>query len=336
MSGDYRSPIRIGVLGAAKITPMALLQQAKKIGTVSVVAVAARDLNRAQRFAERHAIPQVFEDYDALINSDNIDAVYNPLPNSHHAHWSILALKAGKHVLCEKPIAANAQEARMLHQVALEEGLVLMEAFHWRYHPLANRTLELLEQHTLGTIEHVEASFCIPQPFTSDIRYNPALAGGALMDTGCYTINMLRHCINEEPQVVHARAALASPQIDRYMEAKLHFPSGVEGQIRCSLWGWPLLSVFLRVSGTEGCIEIVNPVIPHILYHHLKIRSPGLNTTERFWGKSTYLCQLEAFVEAIVRNHPIPTSSSDGIQNMELIDEIYRSAGLLPRRGMLA
>ena len=136
--------IRIGTLGAAKITPLALLAPARLNLAVEVVAIAARNRQRAEKFARRHHIPKVFENYEALIKSDAIDAIYNPLPNSHHAYWSIRAMQAGKHVLCEKPIAANADEAQHMQTVAQQQNRVLMEAFHWRYHPLATRIIELL------------------------------------------------------------------------------------------------------------------------------------------------------------------------------------------------
>ena len=137
-----------------------------------------------------------------------------------------------------------------------------MEAFHWRYHPLAERVVELLRAQTIGDVSRIEASFCIPLPFPNDIRYNPDLGGGALMDTGCYTISILRHLMGEEPDVLSARVKRASPEIDRYMEADLQFPSGASGHIRCSIWGWPLVSVSAKVVGTLGSITIANPVIP--------------------------------------------------------------------------
>ena len=295
--------------------------------------MAARNPSRAKRFAQKHNIPSVFENYNDLIESDEVDAIYNPLPNSHHAYWSIRAMQAGKHVLCEKPIAANTQDAIKMQRVATQHERVLMEAFHWRYHPLALRIIELLTNQTIGRVTHIASSFCVPLPFSSDIRYNIELAGGALMDMGCYPISILRHLMNEEPTVIEAKARKASAQIDRYMEAKLQFPSGATGHLRCAMWGWPILSVHAHIYGTQGTLAILNPVVPHVLYHHLKIRSPTINRTERFSNGSTYEHQLRHFVAAIHQQSSIPTDGHDAICNMKVIDAIYQKSGMQPRTG---
>ena len=143
-------PLRIGVLGAAKITPTALIRPARAVPQVSIQAVAARNRERAERFAARHRLPVIHSSYDALIQDPEIDALYNPLPNSLHAEWTIRALEAGKHVLCEKPLASNAAEASSMQKAAERAQRLLMEAFHWRYHPLTARVLETLDRGELG------------------------------------------------------------------------------------------------------------------------------------------------------------------------------------------
>ena len=218
-----------------------------------------------------------------------------------------------------------------MQKVANEEGRVLMEAFHWRYHPLAERLIELVRSKTIGDVTRIEASFCIPLPFPNDIRYNPDLGGGALMDTGCYTVSILRHVMGEEPTVLSAAAKKTSSSVDRFMQADLEFPSGASGHIRCSLWGWPLVSVTAKVVGTLGSIKVINPVIPHLLYHHLKIDSPVIKCTERFWGRNSYECQLQRFVATVQQGSQVPTDARDAILNMKVIDEIYIKAGMHPR-----
>ncbi len=138
-------PIRIGILGAAAIGPMGLIHPARSVPETQVVGVAARDPERARAYAKKHRLPRVFESYEALLADPDIDAVYNPLPNSLHAEWTIRALKAGKHVLCEKPFSSNAQEAERMAQAATETGMVLSEAFHFRYHPLPTRIKAILQ-----------------------------------------------------------------------------------------------------------------------------------------------------------------------------------------------
>ena len=149
------------------------------------------------------------DSYAALIADPDIDAIYNPLPNGLHAEWTIAALEAGKHVLCEKPFTANAKEAEDVAAVATRTGLVVMEAFHYRYHPLAQRMREIVDSGELGTIRRVETALCFPLPKFSDIRYQYDLAGGATMDVGTYTVHMARLLGREEPEVVSAEAEAA-------------------------------------------------------------------------------------------------------------------------------
>ena len=184
--------MRIGVLGAARIAPAALVKPAQVVDGVEVGAVAARDRRRAEAFAARYGVPAVHDSYAAVLADPSLDAVYVPLPNGLHARWTLAALKAGKHVLCEKPFTSNAAQAREVAAAADGTGLVVMEAFHYRYHPLARRMAELVRGGELGRIERVETAMCFPLPRFSDIRYDFSLAGGALMDAGCYAVHAMR------------------------------------------------------------------------------------------------------------------------------------------------
>ncbi len=209
--------LRIGTLGAARITPAALVRPARAVPEVELVAVAARDRNRAEEFAAKHGIPRVLDSYDALIADPDIDAIYNPLPNGLHAEWTEKALVAGKHVLCEKPFSANAAEAEHVAEVAAQTPLVVMEAFHYRYHPVAARMREIAQSGELGELRRIETSMCIPLPLPKDIRYRHDLGGGAVMDVGCYAIHMNRLVAGTEPRVVSARAKTIKPNVDRWM-----------------------------------------------------------------------------------------------------------------------
>jgi predicted dehydrogenase len=326
-------PLRIGILGAARIAPMALIRPARRVPGVEVVAVAARDPKRAAAFAKRHGIPIAHGSYDALLADPSIDAVYNPLPNGLHAEWSIRALEAGKHVLCEKPMAANAAEAERMAEAAERAGRVLIEAFHWRYHPLAARMREVV-QTDLGEIRHIEARLCFPLPFPNDIRYSWDLAGGAGMDAGCYTVNMVRWLAGAEPEVVSAEARLAKPKVDRWIRAELRFPGGRTGRITASLFSAELLAVGVRVEGSAGEMRVLNPLAPHF-YHSLKVVKPGSTTRERIAGDATYTHQLRAFAEHVRRGARMSSDARDAIANMRVIDAIYTAAGL-PVRGIQA
>ena len=323
-------PLRIGILGAARIAPMALVRPARQVPQAAVVAVAARDPQRAQAFAQKHGIMRVHPSYDALLADPEIDAVYNALPNSLHCEWTIRALEAGKHVLCEKPIASNTAEAERMADAARRTGRVLVEAFHWRYHPLAARMRAIIDSGELGTVRHVEAHMCIPLPVPGDIRYRLDLAGGATMDTGCYAINIARFLAGAEPEVVRAAARLSSPGVDRAMEADLRFPDGSTGRITCSLLSAVLLRISARVRGDRGEMAVFNPVVPQLL-NWITVRTAAGKRRERIAGDPTYTYQLRAFVEAVRTGARVPTGPDSAIANMRVIDAVYRKAGLQPR-----
>jgi len=325
------APLRIGILGAARIAPIALVWPARRVSEVRVEAVAARDEARARRFAARHRIARVHRSYAELVADPELDAIYVPLPNGLHGEWSVRALEAGKHVLCEKPLAANADEARRMSEAAARAGRVLMEAFHWRYHPLASRLRAIVDSGTLGRIAHVEATLCIPLPVPGDIRYRLDLAGGATMDTGCYAVSVVRHLAGAEPEVVSAEARFSSPGVDRWMRAELRFPDGRTGRITCSLLSSQLLAVEARVVGDAGRLYVFNPVAPH-LFHFVRVSTPAGSSFERVSGEATYTHQLRAFVRAARDGAPLPTDGAHGVANMAVIDAIYRAAGLEPRR----
>jgi predicted dehydrogenase len=326
-----QTPLRFGILGAARIAPMALVAPAKRVAEAQVLAIAARDPAKARAFATKHGIPRVHDSYEALLADPPLDAVYNPLPNGLHCEWTIRALRAGKHVLCEKPIASNAAEAQRMADAARETGRVLVEAFHWRYHPLAKRVKQLLADGAIGAPRHYEAVLAIPLGFLrNDIRWSWELAGGALMDAGCYTVSMVRHMSEAEPQVVSAQALLWSPQVDRRMDAQLRFADGRTGAITASMWSRTLLKMALRVQGERGELRVFNPIAPHF-YHRLTVRTPSGTTRERVAGETTYACQLRAFVDHVRNGTPVPTGPDDAVANMRVIDAVYRAACLQPR-----
>jgi predicted dehydrogenase len=323
--------LRIGTLGAARITPMALLRPARLVQGVQVVAVAARDRSRAERFARRQGISRVHDSYDALLADPQVDAIYNPLPNSLHCEWTVKALQAGKHVLCEKPFASNAAEAQQMANAAVQADRVLMEAFHWRYHPFGQRMVEVVQSGELGDIEHIEAYNAMLVPEPGNIRYRWDLAGGALMDMGAYPTSWVRHMMGEEPEVISARARLSSPKVDRWMQAEIRFPSGTTGRITTALFSRHLVHTGARVQGTKGELRVYNPVLPH-LFSRFKVRTAAGTRRERFGRPATYVHQLQAFRDAVVEGRAFPTTPEDAVKNMAFIDAIYRAAGL-PLRG---
>lgn len=323
--------VRIGVLGAATITPSAVIRPARSSTVAEVVAVAARSAGRAQAFADRHGIARVHGSYEALLADPAVDAVYNPLPNGLHGKWTLAALEAGKHVLCEKPFTANADEAASVAAAANASGLVVMEAFHYRYHPLAIRVAEIVRSGVLGPLRHVEASVCFPLPVFSNIRYDFSLAGGAMMDAGCYAVHMARLLGDEEPEVRSAKALLRGPSIDRAMRASLRFPSGHTGSVHASMWSATVLKLSMKAIGENGTLSVLNPLGPHAP-HRLSLRLKDKKSTETFGKRTTYAYQLDAFTAAVLHGKPFPTTADDAVKNMTVIDSIYRAAGLPLRR----
>jgi len=320
--------VRIGVLGAARIAPAAVIRPARSAPGASVVAVAARDPDRARAFARRHGVPRVHAGYQAVVEDPAVDAVYVPLPNALHGRWTLAAVAAGKHVLCEKPFTANAAEAAAVAQAAGASGLVVMEAFHYRYHPLAQRMHQIINSGELGELRHVQAHLCFPLPRFSDIRYNYRLAGGALMDAGCYTVHLTRLLGGGEPQVVAARALLHGPTIDRAIRARVRFAAGHTGTVHASLWSaGGLLRISARAVGSAGELRVFNPVAPQF-GHRLAVRGAAGRRTERFPRRSSYAYQLDAFTRAIQHGTPFPTTAQDAVATMTVIDAIYRAAGL--------
>ncbi len=325
--------LRIGTLGAARITPQALVKPARGTEGVEVVAVAARQRDRAERFAAKHGIPTVHSSYEDLLADESIDAVYNPLPNGLHAEWTRHALEAGKHVLCEKPFTANEAEARAVAEVAAGTDLVVMEAFHYRYHPVAERMRTIARSGELGPLLHVETSMCIPLPLPKDIRYRYDLGGGAVMDVGCYALHMNRLVAGEEPEVTRASAKTVRPDVDRWARAELRYPTGVTGTMTCALLSAHLLKIGVKVTGELGTLTVFNPTGPHFGYR-MTVRRPDGRQRVRVDGakKPTYAYQLEAFRDAVLHGGPVLTPPADSIANMAVVDAVYRAAGL-PVRG---
>ena len=306
---------------------MTLINPARGNAEVVVAAVAARDVSRAQAFAAKHGIARVHDSYEALVDDPDMDAIYNPLPNSLHGKWTRAAMAAGKHVLCEKPFTANAAEAREIAELAAESDRVVMEAIQYRYHPLTLRVEQIIASGELGNLERVDAAVCLPLPKFSDTRYNYSLAGGAIMDAGSYAVNMARTFGGSTPEVVSARAKLHDPQVDRAMTAELRFASGHTGRLRCALWSSDLFRATAKVIGDRGELRVLSPAAPH-LFRRISIRSADGKRVERFPRRASYAYQLDAFAAAVLRGEPVKTTPQDAVENMTVIDAIYRAAGL--------
>ena len=326
-------PLRIGVLGAARISDRSIVAPAAALGH-RLVAVAARDRRRAEEFAREHGVERVVGSYADLVADPEVDVVYNPLPNGLHGPWNSRALQAGKHVLSEKPSASNAEEAAAVDEAVRKAGTTFMEAFHYLFHPVTRRLLAIAESGELGRIEHVATMVAIPPPPDADPRWSLALAGGAVMDLGCYGLHaqrMMGRLAGGPPELVSARAGIRRDltDVDEWLDAELAFPGGATGSARCHM-AYGEVEMTFRVVGTEGEAVAHNFVLPHT-DDRVSVTTRSRSRVETLGKRSSYSYQLEAFAAAVRRGTPLPIDSHDAVSNMRLIDACYQAAGLPPR-----
>lgn len=317
-------PIRIGLLGASKIARGAVIAPARDDARFVVSAVGARDKDRAVAYAEKHGIPGVAADYAALVQRDDVDVVYNALPPAGHSAWTIAALEAGKPVLCEKPFARDAGEARTMVGAAEKAGLVLLEAFHYRLHNVIRRAEALLASGILGRLTGGGAEFHAPIPRTpGELRWSAEQGGGGLMDLGCYPVHALRTLLKAEPTVTGAKAVFVDG-VDADLSADLAFP-GVATRIACSMTA-PGFSAWLRLEGERGRLEIQNFLAPQ-LGCTFTTTVDGETAEHPTDGPTTYAAQL-GHLHAVLREGVTPLiGGADAIANMTTIDAIYAAAG---------
>jgi len=316
---------RIGLLGASKIAPPAVIAPAKDNPDFEIVAVGARDPDRARAYAETHGIAHVVGSYDELVRLGEIDVVYNALPPQGHAAWTIAALEAGKTVLCEKPFAMNAAEARRMVDAADRTGQTLMEAFHYRYHRVILDAEALVRGGTLGRIKRATAVFNVNIARSADeLRWRAELGGGGLMDLGCYPIHALRTLLGEEPTVVSATGEFEG-RVDVKISAELQFPGGAQGQVACAMVA-EAPNATLTLEAERGKLEIVNFLAPQ-MGCRFTTTIDGETTVRPTDGPTTYQAQLAHLGEVLSGRATPLTGGADAVANMTVIDAIYAAAG---------
>jgi predicted dehydrogenase len=323
-------PLRIGILGAARIAELAIVKPAHATGT-RLVTVAARDQRRAEAFAAEYGVERAVDSYAAVLADPEVEVVYNPLPNALHGPWNLAAIDAGKHVLSEKPFASNASQAAEVRDAGHKAGVTVVEGFHYLFHPVMQRLFALLDDGELGDLVRVEAVVAMPEPDDGDPRWSFELAGGAVMDLGCYGLHAHRalgRWAGGEPVLQDARAKerAGAPGVDESLEADLLFPSGATGSVRCSM-AHPRFEMTLRVEGTRGGAVVHDFVQPH-KDDRVTVRTESDISTEHHGTRSSYIYQLEALITALRGGTPMPTGSDDALATAQLIDRCFRAAGL--------
>jgi xylose dehydrogenase (NAD/NADP) len=309
-------PVRWGVLSTARINE-AILNGAAQTDTTDVVAVASRDQARADAYAREHGIERAHGSYEALLQDEDVEAVYNSLPNSMHVEWSVRALEAGKHVLCEKPLDRRVEAVERAFDAAERADRLLMEAFMYRHHPQSKKAAELVRGGAIGELRQLRSLFSFTLTDEADVRLDPELDGGALMDLGCYCISMQR-LLAGEPELVFGRQRLGGRGVDVGFVGVLQFPGDVFGEFHC---GFDLPEGNgLEAIGSMGKLVVPDPVRcrdPHVEVDGERI---DVDDVDR------YYLQVENF-SAAVRGEAEPLlGRADALGQVRTIEALYRSA----------
>ncbi|MDF2824685.1 MAG: oxidoreductase [Mycobacterium sp.] len=323
--------LRIGVLGASRIAESAIVRPAAELGH-RLVAVAARDPERAAVFADKYGVERVLGSYAEVIDDPQVDVIYNPLANALHAPWNLAAIAAGKPVLTEKPFADNRTQAAEVAAAAESAGVTVLEGFHYLFHPVTRRALELAGDGTLGELQRIEVNMTMPEPADSDPRWSLELAGGALMDLGCYSLHIMRTfgaVAGGAPRVTSATAVQRTPGVDESCDVALSFPNGATGAAAQTMVS-DAYRFTLRVFGSRGDV-LVHDFIRPSTDDRISITTAAGTHVEALGRRATYTYQLEAFAAHVRDGAPLPIDTSDAVANMALIDDAYRAAGMAPR-----
>jgi predicted dehydrogenase len=321
--------IRLGLLSTARINKSLLDAAASLPDLYQVTHIGSRDADKGRAYADAHGIPFACS-YDELVEAD-IEAVYVSAPISMHGEWTRRALRAGRHVLCEKPLGANADDARAMVDAADSAGRTLMEGMHYRYHPQIERLFTTVATE-LGEVSYVEAGMTHPVPGTSNIRRQRALGGGATMDLGCYPAHWLRQVGLGEPAVEHAEAVAGADGVDVSLSADLRYPGGARGRFVTSMDAETTDRYWLRAVGSAGELVAEQLLSPGAGFTLRLETSDGAVRTESFTGgPTTFTYQLRAFHRFVTDRETPLTDGRDGVATMTLIDALYRAAGLAPR-----
>lgn len=319
--------VKWGILSTANIGVQKVIPAMQKGKHVSVDAIASRDTSKANKVADLLNIDKRYGSYEELLEDTEIDAIYNPLPNHLHVPWTIKALEAGKHVLCEKPIGMNADEAKALVEATHKfPHLKVMEAFMYRFHPQWQKARELVLSGVIGQVKTLESFFSYYNVAPENIRNQADIGGGALMDIGCYCISFPRFIFNEEPaKVISDMDFDPVMRTDRLTSGILRFPSGRTSTFTCSTQLMPHQRAI--IFGDKGKIEVEIPVnAPPAETVKITLETKEKKEVFTFEPIDQYTLQGDAFSKAILEDLEVPTPLSDAVNNMKVIDAIVESS----------
>jgi predicted dehydrogenase len=323
--------LRIGLLGASRIAESGIVGPAHTLGH-RLVAVAARDPRRAQLFAEKYGVEKALDSYADVINDPDVDVIYNPLANSLHAPWNLAAIAAGKAVLSEKPFARNHFEATQVAAAAEAASVPVLEGFHYLFHPVTQRLLTAAGDGTIGKLQRVEVLMTMPAPEPDDPRWSLEMAGGVLMDLGCYSLHVMRMLAaagGGAPTITGASAVQRTPGVDTGFDVDLAYPDGATGHASHTMES-DGREYTIRAIGSDGEALVHNFIQPNS-DDRVTIATAAGTTVEHLGTRSSYTYQLEAFSAHVLDGVPLPIGLADAVENMSYIDEAYRAAGMNPR-----
>ncbi|MBI5650146.1 MAG: Gfo/Idh/MocA family oxidoreductase [Chloroflexi bacterium] len=322
------SKLRWGILSTAKIGMRSVIPAIQQSRNGIAVAIASRDGERARAAARDLGVPRAFGSYADLLESDEIDAVYIPLPNSMHREWTIRAAECGKHILCEKPFALNIAETDEMIAAARQHNVVLMEAFMYRFHPQYARVRAMLARGAIGDLQVIRAAFCFRLDDLNNIRLQKNLGGGSLMDVGCYCVNQARLITGAEPRAVQARAVFgAQSQVDEIFAGILHFPGDVIAHFDAGFR--QAYREMLEIVGSQGRIELARPIKPGMTGGVGTItltRADDTRETIQTEPANHYQLMCEHFAEVVQSRAPLLYPPELDRGNMRVIDTLYRAA----------
>lgn len=317
------TPLRWGLLSTARINH-ALIPPLRTSPRNTLTTVASRDAGKAAAYAHEWKIPRVLDSYEALLADPETDVLYIPLPNGLHAEWTIKALHAGKHVLCEKPLAITLEEVDRIAAAARETGRVVMEAFMYRHHPQTLKVKELIDGGAVGALRVIKGSFTFPIASESNVRLDPELGGGSIWDVGCYPISYARLIAEHEPvEAFGWQVTGASSGVDETFTGQLRFPGGVVAQFDCGFRS-PFRS-HMEIVGTEGVLVVPHPFKPEFNEQIVLTSREGERAID-IPGQMLYLGEVENMADAILQGDPVRVALGDSRGTVAAILALLRSA----------
>jgi xylose dehydrogenase (NAD/NADP) len=320
-----RDKIRWGVISTANIGRVAVIPAIRASRNGELIAVASREPERAKNFASGLGIPRAYGTYEALLQAADIDAVYIPLPNSMHCEWAMRAAEAGKHVLCEKPLGLNAAECMQMEEAAVRQKVRLMEAFMYRFHPRTEKVAQMVRSGVLGEPRLIHSAFTFRLSRPDNIRLKPELGGGALMDVGCYCVNLSRTMACAEPIAVQGFARWGASGVDEQFVGTLIFADGLCAQFDCALT-MERREVY-TLAGTEAALTVPRAFLPGAESVTVEeVRGRSGTRQHVIEGADEYRLMVEHFADCVLKERPPRYGASEAAANMHVIEALYRSA----------